>query len=169
MENNYYWNHEHELRPYTGCQQANPGSLPPVNASREAPPEAPPGFWPAMGDEGWILIEDHRNEKGYVGKTPVEVKDFGPYPDGWSLEPPPPTAEELKEAAINACLAKLDELDRKSTRSMRAIETIRRYLEMTQGPAKADAQNELDVELDFLTDLDAEAGKKRNELAELRG
>ena len=164
---NYYWNHEHPLLPFTISQPANKGSLPPVNATRTPPPQCPQGKWAGRHGGAWRLIEDHREEEGFVGNEPVTIKDFGPYPAGWSKDPPPPTANELLERQKFELQMALNELDRKSTRSIRTIETLRRQLETAAEPEKAELQDELDAELDWLANLESQAKDKRAELAAL--
>ncbi len=90
MQNNYY-DATHPMHPYTHSAYATPGSLPPDNSLRgESPPTAPVGFWPGEKDGIWVDIEDHRGEEGYINGEPFTVKDFGPYPNGWSVDPPAP-------------------------------------------------------------------------------
>jgi hypothetical protein len=164
-EYNHYWNQEHPLRPYTMTQPANPGSFPPSNASRTAPGEpTPPGKWPAWDGEGWIFVDDHRGESGWVDGVRTEIKDLGPLPEGWSDTAPEPTPAEVKAAKEAAILAALDELDRKSMRSVRAVEVLRRKLEA--GPDAA-LEGKLASEETYLAGLEDKAEAKRAELATL--
>ena len=167
MELNHYWNWQHPLKPYTTSQPANPGSFPPDNASRTEPPEPGEGEWPAWGGQGWILVEDHRGKKGWVDGSPYEVKDFGPLPDGWTDEQPPPTPEQQREAQRAAILAALDELDRKSMRSVRAIGVLSNKLETADAGDRADLEAKLASEEVFLAGLEDQAEAKRAELAAL--
>ncbi len=101
MLNNYF-NINHPLRPYTHSLPATPGTVPPPNALRDsAPPTAPEGFWPGESGGVWVNIEDHRGEEGYVNGEPFTITDFGPYPQGWSTEPPAPP-EPTDEEKYNA-------------------------------------------------------------------
>ena len=65
---------------------------------------------------GWDQIENHKGEHGYVNGEPYTIKDYGPYPDGWSPTPPPPTPEEeaaAQQAAFTAAIqARLDDFAR---------------------------------------------------------
>ncbi|MDR1310108.1 MAG: hypothetical protein LBL95_09485, partial [Deltaproteobacteria bacterium] len=102
---NYYFDETKAHKPFVGSRPANPGSFPPANATREAPPEGE-GQWPCLVGGGWVLMEDHRGEKGYVDRQPHEIKEVGPYPGGWETELVP-TAEELKAQAESECLGRL--------------------------------------------------------------
>ena len=151
MEKNYYWNPKHPLKPFTVAQPANKGSLAPSNATRTAPPLVQPGKWPAWTGTAWGWIEDHRGESGYVNGQPIEIKDFGPYPEGWSATPPPPTAEELKAQEVAKLQGELATLDMRSIRALRAV-------------AKGSAAQ---ADHDKLAALETEAADKRAELAAL--
>ncbi|MCC8190787.1 MAG: hypothetical protein LIP77_09180 [Planctomycetes bacterium] len=74
---------------YLGSAAANPGSLPPANATRTPPPERA-GFWPVRrpDGDGWELREDNRGRRGWTGSGPVVVRDLGPLPPDWMDEPP---------------------------------------------------------------------------------
>ncbi len=80
---NYYFNHEHPLRPFTGSDYANKDSFSPDNALR-VEPETQPGFWPCEQDGAWVLIPDHRGTKVYDTATAQEseIKELGERPDG---------------------------------------------------------------------------------------
>jgi hypothetical protein len=163
-EMNYYYNQSHPLKPFTGQCLANPGSYPPDGAVRFPPPSGyPQGKHPAFKDGSWVLIDDHRNESGYVNGQPFTIKDYGPYPDGWSTTPPPPTPEQIKQEAINQCLGKLAELDAKSTRTIRSIEVLR--YRQSNGE---NVTSELASEIAFLGNLENQAQETRAELAALR-
>ena len=61
---------------------------------------APPilaGRLPRWNGRSWDQVENHVGEKGYVHGRPFTVKDYGPYPEGWSFDPPEPAAEEKIE------------------------------------------------------------------------
>lgn len=80
---NYYFNHEHPLRPFTGADYANKGSFSPDNALR-VEPETQAGFWPCEQNGAWVLVPDHRGTKVYDTATAQEseIKELGELPDG---------------------------------------------------------------------------------------
>lgn len=80
---NYYFNHDHPLRPFTGSDYANKDSFSPVNALRTEP-ETLPGFWPCEQDGAWFFVPDHRGMKVYDTTTTqgAEIKELGELPDG---------------------------------------------------------------------------------------
>lgn len=86
-----------------------------------AKPDMREGYAPVWNGSAWEYIEDHRGEKGWVNRVPVEVRELGPLPDGFTTEEPAPTAEELAEQRRQEILAELDRIDRASSRSLRAI------------------------------------------------
>ena len=71
------------------------GLLP--NNATYTSPEIEAGYAPRWNGEVWEQIEDHRGETGYVDSEPFTIKDYGPYPEGWNIDPPAPTEEELAE------------------------------------------------------------------------
>lgn len=80
---NYYFNHEHPLRPFTGADYANKDSFSPVNALRTAPGEKL-GFWPCEHDSAWVFVPDHRGTKVYdiITAQESEIKELGEFPGG---------------------------------------------------------------------------------------
>lgn len=80
---NYYFNHEHPLRPLTGSDYANTNSFAPTNALRVAP-EFKAGFHPCERDGAWIMVPDYRGTKVYDINTAQEseIKELGELPDG---------------------------------------------------------------------------------------
>lgn len=80
---NYYFNHEHPLRPFTGSDYANKDSFSPDNALR-VEPETQAGFWPCEQNGAWVLIPDHRGTKVYDTATAQEseIKELGELSDG---------------------------------------------------------------------------------------
>lgn len=92
---NHYFDDTHPLRPYTHSAYATPGTTPPDNALRKAPPPKRSGFHPGERNGEWVEIEDHREKNGFVNGQPYTIKEYGPLPDGWSESLPPPTEEEL--------------------------------------------------------------------------
>ncbi|MDR1489841.1 MAG: hypothetical protein LBS65_05050 [Desulfovibrio sp.] len=149
MQNHYYDN-THPLRPYTHSLTATPGTMPPVNALRgDKPTATAEGRWPAEKNGAWIEIEDYRGKSGYLNGKPHIIKEYGPYPDGWSDTPPDPTPAELTKQRRTEILARLAEIDDTSVRPLRAI---------AQGEA-------VQADHDKLAALDAEAAELRTELA----
>ena len=71
------------------------GSLPHNCTTVE--PEMIEGYWPRWTDNAWTQVENHKGEKGYVNREEFEIKEYGPYPSGWSTTPPPLTFEQTKE------------------------------------------------------------------------
>jgi hypothetical protein len=69
----------------------------PNNATRIAPHEQE-GHVPRWSGSAWEQVENHMGEAGYVHGAPFTIKDYGPYPEGWSATPPPPTLEEARAA-----------------------------------------------------------------------
>lgn len=67
----------------------------PNNATHTAPVFRA-GFIPRWTGAAWEQVEDHKGEEGYVDGQPHTIKDYGPYPAGWSKTLPPPTLEKVK-------------------------------------------------------------------------
>ena len=170
-EFNHYYNQADPAKPYVSKVYANKGSLPPANAVRVAPPKPPAGKWPCLGQNGkWTLKEDHRGVTGYVNGVKTEIKGVGPYPAGWSPHPPPPTAEEARTMAIAGCRAKLNEIDAKSTRSIRAIRVLEELMAATVGiSGDPESSQKLATEKSFLASLETQAQAERAKLAALGG
>ena len=86
-------------------------------------PELRKDYAPVWNGESWDYVEDHRGERGYIGKEPIEIKKLGPLPDEFSIEEPELTPEEVKEQNRQEILLNLSQIDRASSRSLRAILT----------------------------------------------
>ncbi|MDR0620717.1 MAG: hypothetical protein LBJ61_02410 [Deltaproteobacteria bacterium] len=167
-EYNYYFDDTDPLKPYRSECVANKGSLPPLNATRIAPPPEVEGKWRVFKGGKWGYVEDHRGEEGYLNGVPTEIKALGPYPSGWSATPPPPTAEEIRAQSIAECQAKLAEIDLKSTRSIRAIKVLEDEISTTTGLAgNAELVQKLAVEKSYLSNLETQAKAERDKLAGL--
>ena len=69
----------------------------PSNATRTAP-TLKKGFIPCWDGKKWGQVEDHKGKSGYVNGQPHEIKEYGPFPDGWSDTPPSPSLAEAKTA-----------------------------------------------------------------------
>ena len=124
--------------------------------STTVPPEIREGYVPVWNGEAWDYVEDHRGEKGWVNRAPVEIKELGPLPDGFSAEEPVPTPEERAALRRQEILAELDHIDRASSRSLRAILTAQ---SAGQEPDAAD--------VDRLAGYEASAKGLRAELARM--
>ena len=148
---NYYFDSNHPLRPFTFSADATPGSLPPDNALRIEPPEHGENQWPGESKGAWVLIADYRDKQGFIDGEPHTINDFGPLPESWSDTAPPPDPEELRQARRAEILAELAEIDRQSVRPLRAI-------------AKGTATDE---DQERLAGLEARAEELRAELAGL--
>ena len=122
---NHYFDLKHPLRPYTHTAPANPGSMRPDNALRVALPFEFTGdgravkqnvspeyqnLWPGEIKGAWVLIEDHRGEKGWLDGQETEIKDFGPLPLGWSAETPEPAPEEMEALELESDKAEAAEI-----------------------------------------------------------
>lgn len=85
MENHYF----DENDVYTGSASVNPGTLPPADALRTAPPRRD-GYWPVRNQagDGWELMEDHRGEEGWLHGQSAVITALGVLPEGWSASPP---------------------------------------------------------------------------------
>lgn len=88
---NYYFNTEHTLKPFTHALEANENTLPPTNALRIAP-DLKEGYWPCEKDGAWVFVEDHRCKTIYSTLNPAiteEVADIGEVKAGFTLDAPP--------------------------------------------------------------------------------
>ena len=59
-----------------------------------------PNLQAGTADVDGVMMEDHRNETGYVNGEPFMIADFGPYPDGWSTEAPPEDQYNTERTAV---------------------------------------------------------------------
>lgn len=108
------------LDPEETKKQGREVWLMPPNATTVKPTKKD-GYAPVWNGKAWKQVEDHRGKKGWVNREPVEIKDLGPLPDGFRVEKPEPTKEELAEQQRLEILSELDRIDRASSRSLRAI------------------------------------------------
>lgn len=101
MFNNHY-DPESKFLSYTHSTPVNKGEIPPDYSLRaEEKPEIKKGFWPCLNKKktSFAQIEDRRGEEGYVNGEAFTIIELGPYPEGWSITPPPsppPTPDELE-------------------------------------------------------------------------
>ncbi len=82
--------HQHDSNGYYLGETDDYGGAIPQNCVSVAP-TVQDGFIPRWNGKTWDQVESHKGKKGYVDGMPHEIKEHGPYPDGWSAEPPPPT------------------------------------------------------------------------------
>ena len=172
---NYYFNPNHPLKPYTHSLEATEGTLPPSNAIRDKEPEIVQGKWPCWAEKAWKQVEDHREREGYpelvarygeqypqkateywlpedTHETPARMmKEVGPLPEGALLERPEKTQTELDTERKFEILSELNHLDAKSARPMRAVL----------------ADTATDEDKDTLAEIEDKAKKLREELAGL--
>ena len=144
------------LDPEETKRQGKDVWLMPPNATT-VKPVMKAGYAPVWDGKVWEQVEDHRREEGYVNGEHTVIKELGPYPIGWSTEPPVPTAEELKHQKRMIIISALDAIDAKGARAARAV-----ALALVNGDVAAGA----DVEK--LAVLEEEAQALRAELAELQ-
>lgn len=87
---------------YAGIIEDYGGPLP--NNATRTKAVVQDGFIPQWNGKEWLQVENHKGEQGYIAGEPHTIKEYGPYPEGWSSnepEPTPPTqAEQI--AAIQA-------------------------------------------------------------------
>lgn len=149
MMNHYF----DENGAYTTSAQTNPGSLPPNNAIRVAPPTQN-GFWPILNPvgNGWNMIEDHRGIQGWLNGEQHTITELGPYPEGWSqTAPETDDSSSSIEARRTQILRRLAVIDAETIRPLRAIAN----------------ESAVDYDLSRITALDTEAQNLRMELLEL--
>ena len=84
---------------YTGSCE-NPTSTPSYRSTRTTPVFVAGHIPKWNGSEWGEQVENHKGEKVYVNGEPYEITEYGPYPNGWSDSPPPPSLEEAKAAKL---------------------------------------------------------------------
>lgn len=119
-------------------------------------PDTREGYVPVWDGHAWEYVEDHRGEKGWVNRVPVEIKELGPLPDGFATDEPEPTPEEQAELRRQEILAELDRIDRASSRALRAVLT-----------AQSAGQEPVSADVEKLAEYEASAKALRVELAGL--
>jgi hypothetical protein len=139
----------------TKLQRKNVWLMPPNCTTIK--PDMRMGYVPIWNGIAWEYIENHRGEKGWVNRIPVEIRELGPLPDGFTTEEPEPTPEELAQQRRQEILAELDRIDRASSRALRAVLAAQ---SAEQEPDAADVAR--------LAGYEAEAKALRAELAELK-
>lgn len=95
---------------YAGETEDYGGPQPSNTANQDDWPEIVPGYVPRKleGKRGWEQVENHKGETGYVDGKLHTITEYGPYPAGWSTDPPPPTPEEQQAAFTAAIQGHLD-------------------------------------------------------------
>ena len=136
---------------YVGPTEDYGGPMP-HNCTSTAP-AITDGHIPRWNGAAWQQVQDHKGKQGYLNGDPCTIAEYGPLPEGWSDDPPPPTEAELREERIEKIQAELDEIDRQSVRPLRA---------MAKGAATA-------KDTDKLAALDTRAAELRIELQGLEG
>lgn len=58
------------------------------------------------GKTAWEIQPDYRGLEGYIDGLTVIIKDIGPLPPGWSIEPPAPDPSEVKAAEAYSLVQK---------------------------------------------------------------
>jgi hypothetical protein len=133
--------YQHTADGYFAGEVEDYGFLP-NNATHIPAPDAQEGYIAHWTGEAWEQVEDHKGETGYVNGEPYTIKDYGPYPDGWSDTPPPPTPEEQLEAQkaafTNAIQQRLDAFAQ--TRNYDGIMSAATYATSTNAKFRAEGQ-----------------------------
>lgn len=92
--------YQYDASGYFAGESEDYGLLP-NNATYIAPAKKD-GCIPRWTGKKWEQVENHKGESGYVDGKPFTVTEYGPYPDGWSVDPPPPTLEETRAGTVQA-------------------------------------------------------------------
>jgi hypothetical protein len=120
----YYYDNNDTFKPFSFYVFSN-GSIPfPDGVYTTVAPSFEPGKYPCFNGDDWDLIEDHRGEIGYINDVPFQITTLGPYPEGFTLTPPPPSQEEINAALKATYLKQLEEIDQKSIRTLRELEVL---------------------------------------------
>ena len=75
------------------------------------------GHWPKWDGQSWGQAENHLGEKGYIEGRPVIIRQYGPYPEGWSQAPPEPSRED-KIAALKLEIMALEQKGERPNREI---------------------------------------------------
>lgn len=160
---NYYFNHDHPLRPFTGSDYANKDSFSPVNALR-IEPETQPGFWPCEQDGAWVLIPDHRGTKVYDTATAQEseIKELGELQGGVTTIAPDVLFPKWngKKWVTDKAAKKESDIATAETQKQYLIAEVNAETQMLQtklalGRIKDDEKALLNAWLDYLDELEA--------------
>ena len=84
------YEYHHETGEFTGETFADvsprePGVYHhPANTTIKPPPRTSKNQIAVWNGTKWNIIADHRGKEGWVNGEPIEIRDLGPLPDGWS-------------------------------------------------------------------------------------
>lgn len=94
-QQNHYFD---EQGVYTGSLPVGREEFPPRNALRCNLPQKE-GYWPVVNaaHDGFVLVEDHRGQEGWVNGEQTRITEVGPLPEGWSDTPPMPPDNRMPE------------------------------------------------------------------------
>lgn len=112
-DDNAYYTHSEPCTtdPLESEKQGREVYVLPANGYLDAP-VFEEGKWPQRVNGAWVNVENYVGEKGYLNGVPMEIKEYGPLPDGWSVTPPPLTADQLFAALRAARDARLADTDK---------------------------------------------------------
>lgn len=107
---------------YTGeTEDYGDGITLPNNTTRIVP-TIQQGYCPMWNGRGWVLVESHIGEEGFINGFPITISEHGPLPYGFSKERV--ASEKGKnENRHTEIVLRLCEIDRLSVRPIRAILT----------------------------------------------
>ena len=80
--------YQYDASGYFAGEVDDYGFLP--NNATYTKPSIKKGFIPCWNGAKWVQVENHTGKEGYLNDEPFTIKEYGPFPDGWSETPPPP-------------------------------------------------------------------------------
>ncbi len=94
----------------------------PANATAISPPAPGANQAALFADGAWSVVPDHRGERWYrPDGSAADITEPNIVPDAsWTQTPPPPGAQQLRQAQVYAALAALDLTDRVAQRCFKA-------------------------------------------------
>ena len=116
---------------------------PPNNSTRELLPPPAENVWPRWDGSAWNNAPSFKGQHGWLNGEPFTIKEHGPLPEGFSLECPAPTREQLFESL-------------RSQRNQRLAETD--YLLLQDSGLDAGAMSQVKAYRQSLRDLPAQPG-----------
>lgn len=108
---------------------------------------------------GWDYPENHIGREGYVSGVPTRIELYGPLPDGWSDQPPPPDPLVVRQEEIRVALRRNDN---NAIRPMRALRAAEGREDLTEEERTALREDEI-----ILAYLDEESTALRTELRQV--